>query len=91
MGRGKQKANTAINKIESTIKSDVDLVKQAGKNYKSSRRSGGSVYDSAINFADETFEGLSKTKDGGKNYFKGGAKVGGMALGGLTLLDWLFD
>lgn len=91
MGREKLKSNGQINKIKTNLSEDWDTVKQAHKNYQSSRKSGGTRMDSAVDFADDVFEKWSTNKDGTKNYWKGSAKVGGLALGGLTLLDWLFD
>jgi hypothetical protein len=87
----KQKSNGPLKKIKSTLDDDWKSIKQSADSYQSQRKVGTSVADSAIKAGDELLENLSKTADGGSNKWKGGAKVGGMALGGMALLDWLFD
>lgn len=91
MAGRKQKSNGPLKKIKSTLDDDWKTIQKGADSYKSQRKGGASRADSVINAADEVFEGLSKAADGSSNKWKGGAKIGGMAIGGMALLDWLFD
>lgn len=89
------KSNGPVKELKSTVSDDWNNMKKGWESFQSQRKGGGSVIDSAADAFDSTLKKMGTYKDSSgvtqSSMGKGGAKMAGYALGGMALLDWLFD